>query len=55
MKNTIFSIPIGAVALLMLSEAMAQEVNLYSARQPFLMKPLLKAFTGKTGIKVNMV
>ncbi|MDP6926420.1 MAG: Fe(3+) ABC transporter substrate-binding protein [Rhodospirillales bacterium] len=55
MKNTIFSILIGAVALLMLSEAMAQEVNLYSARQPFLMKPLLKAFTGKTGIKVNMV
>ena len=30
-------------------------VNLYSYRQPFLMKPLLDAFTRKTGIKVNMV
>ncbi len=35
--------------------AAAAEVNLYSARQPFLMKPLLDAFTKKTGIKVNMV
>ncbi len=33
----------------------AQEVNLYSYRQPFLMKPLLDAFTGKTGINVNVV
>ncbi len=32
----------------------AGEVNLYSARQPFLMDPLLEAFTAKTGIKVNM-
>ena len=35
--------------------ASAAEVNLYSYRQPFLMNPLLKAFTEKTGIKVNMV
>ncbi len=33
----------------------AAEVNLYSYRQPFLMNPLLNAFTKKTGIKVNMV
>lgn len=31
------------------------EVNIYSSRQPFLIKPLLKAFTEDTGIKVNMV
>jgi len=31
------------------------EVNLYSARQPFLIKPLLEAFTQESGIKVNMV
>jgi len=31
------------------------EVNLYSERQPFLMDPLLKAFTAQSGIKVNMV
>ncbi|MBL4690321.1 MAG: Fe(3+) ABC transporter substrate-binding protein [Rhodospirillales bacterium] len=35
--------------------ASAAEVSLYSARQPFLMKPLLDAFTEKTGITVNMV
>lgn len=33
----------------------ADEVNLYSYRQPFLIQPLLDAFTAKTGIKVNMV
>jgi len=33
----------------------AEEVNLYSYRQPFLIKPLLNAFTAKTGIKVNSV
>ena len=35
--------------------AAAEEVNLYSYRQPFLMKPLIDAFTEKTGIKVNVV
>ena len=37
------------------SAASAAEVNLYSERQPFLMAPLLDAFTEETGIKVNMV
>ena len=35
--------------------ALAQEVNLYSYRQPFLIKPLTDAFTKETGIKVNTV
>ena len=35
--------------------ARAAEVKLYSYRQPFLMNPLLNAFTKETGIKVNMV
>jgi len=39
----------------MATNAAAAEVNLYSYRQPFLMKPLLDAFTKETGIKVNMV
>jgi len=30
-------------------------VNLYSYRQPFLMNPLLEAFTKQTGINVNVV
>lgn len=31
------------------------EVNLYSYRQPFLIEPMLEAFTKETGIKVNTV
>ncbi len=35
---------------------MAQgEVNVYSYREPQLIDPLVKAFTDKTGIKVNIV
>ena len=33
----------------------AKEVNIYSYRQEFLIKPLLDAFTDKTGIKANVV
>ncbi len=33
----------------------ADEVNIYSYRQPYLIEPLLKAFTKKTGIKVNII
>ena len=35
--------------------AAAEEVNIYSYRQPQLIDPLLKAFTAKTGIKTNVV
>ena len=35
--------------------ANGNEVNLYSYRQPFLIEPLLRAFTKETGIKVNVV
>lgn len=33
----------------------ADEINIYSDRQAFLMKPILDAFTEETGIKVNVV
>ena len=33
----------------------AQEVNIYSHRQPFLINPFLEEFTKKTGIKTNVV
>lgn len=33
----------------------ADEVNLYSYRQPFLIEPLMNKFTEETGIKVNVV
>jgi len=46
-------------ALLLLSAtslvATANEVNVYSYRQPFLVEPLFKGFTDETGIKVNVV
>ena len=46
---------VGLSALPAPAGAEGGQVNLYSYRQPFLMKPLLDAFTRKTGIKVNMV
>ncbi|MCH8239033.1 MAG: Fe(3+) ABC transporter substrate-binding protein [Proteobacteria bacterium] len=33
----------------------AGEVNIYSYRQPYLIAPLLKDFTAKTGIKANVI
>ena len=31
----------------------AEEVNVYSYRQPFLVEPMFNEFTKETGIKVN--
>lgn len=33
----------------------AADINIYSSREPQLIEPMLKAFTDKTGIKVNVV
>jgi len=38
-----------------LGQALADEVNLYSARKEALIKPLLDQFTEQAGIKVNLV
>ncbi len=52
---------VATVAALGLSMGMAGnavangEVNIYSYRQPFLIKPMLSAFTHQTGIKTNVV
>ena len=58
-ENTIkffrHSLPLVTLFLGTASVVSAAEVNLYSERQPFLMDPLLQAFTKETGIKVNMV
>lgn len=35
--------------------ASAQEVNVYSLRQPFLVEPLFESFTKETGVKVNVI
>ena len=45
----------GLAALFAALPALAQDVNLYTTREPGLIKPLLEAFTAKTKIKVNTV
>ncbi|WP_417519481.1 Fe(3+) ABC transporter substrate-binding protein [Minwuia sp.] len=61
MKSTIrtsvlgLTMAAGMAALIPAVASAAEEVNLYSYRQPFLMQPLTDAFTEETGIKVNMV
>ena len=53
-----FSLLLTMLASMLLSStsfAATEEVNVYSYRQPFLIKPLFDAFTNKTGIEVNVV
>lgn len=45
---------LGAVAFAG-TAASAQEVNVYSLRQEFLVEPLFEKFTAETGIKVNVI
>lgn len=43
-----------ALATSIAAPLMAEEVNIYSYRQPFLIQPLTDAFTEETGIQVNV-
>ncbi|PHS69681.1 MAG: iron ABC transporter substrate-binding protein [Methylophaga sp.] len=43
------------IFLLPMANASAQEVNIYSYRQPFLIDPITKQFTEQTGIEVNII
>ncbi|EKO3391632.1 Fe(3+) ABC transporter substrate-binding protein [Vibrio fluvialis] len=43
-----------ACSVLAPSVMAAEEVNVYSYRQPFLIEPMFKEFTQETGIKVNV-
>ncbi len=45
---------VALVASLFSGAALADEVNIYSYRQPELLKPLTDAFTAQTGIDVNV-
>ena len=49
------AIAIAATNLLPTAVYSADEVNVYSYRQPVLLKPLLDAFTVETGIKTNVL
>lgn len=46
----LLSLALAAIA----APALAEEVNVYSHRQPELIQPLFDAFTAETGIKVNV-
>lgn len=50
MRPLILASLLGATAM----PALAQEVNVYSHRQPELIQPLIDAFTAETGITVNV-
>ncbi|SFV32335.1 iron(III) transport system substrate-binding protein [Devosia crocina] len=53
-----FAKTFGVASLLALSlavPALAQEVNIYTTREPGLIQPILDAFTAETGVTVNTV
>ncbi len=54
MWNWFSAAMVGAVALSS-TAASAAEVNLYTTREPGLIRPLLDAYTAKTGTKINTV
>lgn len=55
-KTILLSALILTLAFIPIGKAFAAgEVNIYSYRQPFLIKPLLDKFTQKTGIRVNVM
>ena len=46
---------ISLTAVTATTAATADEVNVYSYRQPFLVEPLFKRFEAETGTKVNVL
>ncbi len=51
---TLRSFFLGTVLAVSALPALADEVNVYSHRQPELIQPLMDAFTAETGITVNV-
>lgn len=54
MKNYLLSLSLG-LATITTPALAAEEVNVYSYRQPFLVEPMFKEFTAETGITVNVM
>lgn len=50
LRLSALALALGATAL----PALAEEINVYSHRQPELIQPLVDAFTAETGVKVNV-
>ncbi|THA00648.1 Fe(3+) ABC transporter substrate-binding protein [Rodentibacter pneumotropicus] len=55
MKKSLTAIALSFSALLSASAFAANEVNVYSYRQPYLIEPMFKEFEKETGIKVNVI
>ncbi|WP_301098634.1 Fe(3+) ABC transporter substrate-binding protein [Otariodibacter sp.] len=56
MKKALSTLVVATSAILANSSAFAaNEVNVYSYRQPYLIEPMLKDFEKETGIKVNVI
>ncbi len=55
LRKSLLTIAMLSSAFSMTAQAETTEVNIYSYRQPFLIEPLLKAFSEETGIKTNVV
>ena len=55
MKFIIKGIIISFSYLFIVQSILADEINIYSHRQPFLINPFLKVFTQETGIEANVV
>ena len=54
LRKTVYGLVAAAMGLSMVQGAnAAEEVNVYSLRQPFLIEPMFKRFTEETGIRVN--
>lgn len=54
-NSTVIASTLILFSLLAFNANAEEEVNVYSYRQPFLVKPLFDQFTDDTGIKVNVV
>jgi len=55
MSRTVTCAALLMLVLMPARPASAQEINLYTTREPGLMKPLMDGFTKTTGIKVNSI
>lgn len=51
----LFSLTVVVLASLPVKQAIAAEVNVYSAREENLIKPLLDRFSEETGVRVNLI
>lgn len=54
-KTALLALATLAASTALAAPALSDEVNIYSYRQPFLIEPMLEAFTKETGIKANVI